>query len=220
MCGKSLASLCRKQFISTLKWFQTSLYGDQEEGYAMFIQTEATPNPATLKFIPGKPVIPGATRDYRKVGETADSPLAKMLFSVSGVAGVFLGHDFITVTKGEGEWQHLKPAILGLIMEHYMSGAPTLTETAGAGADTGEEFFAESDKDIVTTIKELLDTRVRPAVAQDGGDITFHGFKEGIVYLNMKGSCAGCPSSTATLKHGIENLLRHFVPEVSEVRPV
>jgi Fe-S cluster biogenesis protein NfuA len=186
----------------------------------MFIQTEATPNPATLKFIPGKPVIPGATRDYRKVSETDESPLAKMLFSVKGVSGVFLGHDFITVTKGEGEWQHLKPAILGLIMEHYMSGVPTLQETSATVSQDSGEFFDPAHKDIVVTIKELLDTRVRPAVAQDGGDITFHGFKEGIVYLNMKGSCAGCPSSTATLKHGIENLLRHFVPEVMEVRPV
>lgn len=186
----------------------------------MFIQTEATPNPATLKFIPGKPVIPGATRDYRNASETNESPLAKMLFSVNNVSGVFLGHDFITVTKSGGEWQHLKPAILGLIMEHYMSGVPTLEETAASATQDSGEFFEATDKDIVVTIKELLDTRVRPAVAQDGGDITFHGFKEGIVYLNMKGSCAGCPSSTATLKHGIENLLRHFVPEVIEVRPV
>lgn len=184
----------------------------------MFIQTEATPNPATLKFLPGQPVLPGATRDYRSEEEAADSPLAQRLFSVKGVSGVFLGQDFITVSKGQGEWQHLKPAILGLIMDHYLSGAPVVLSTGGAASST--EDFDEADGEVVATIKQLLDTRVRPAVAQDGGDITFHGFKEGVVYLNMKGSCAGCPSSTATLKHGIENLLRHFVPEVNEVRPV
>ena len=186
----------------------------------MFIQTEATPNPATLKFIPGKPVIPGLTRDYRSAEEAADSPLAQRLFGVQNVSGVFLGQDFITVSKSGGEWQHLKPAILGLIMDHYLSGAPVLVGEGAASETMGPEEFDEADGEIVATIKQLLETRVRPAVAQDGGDITFHGFKEGIVYLNMKGSCAGCPSSTATLKHGIENLLRHFVPEVNEVRPV
>ena len=185
----------------------------------MFIQTEATPNPATLKFLPGKPVLPGGTRDYRDPEGAAESPLAQKLFSVQGVSGVFLGQDFITVTKSSSEWQHLKPSILGLIMDHFLSGAPMLLGEQPKDAD-GEEFFEEGDAEIVTTIKQLLDTRVRPAVAQDGGDITFHGFREGVVYLNMKGSCAGCPSSTATLKHGIENLLRHFVPEVSEVRAV
>ncbi len=189
----------------------------------MFIQTEATPNPATLKFLPGKPVLPGSTRDYRTAAEATESPLATALFGIDGVSGVFLGHDFITVSKAAGEWQHLKPAILGLIMDHYLTGAPVIAKGAKAqhaGHAEGEEFFDEKDKEVVATIKDLLDTRVRPAVAQDGGDITFHGFKEGVVYLNMRGSCAGCPSSTATLKHGIENLLRHFVPEVSEVRPV
>ena len=185
----------------------------------MFIQTEATPNPATLKFLPGKPVLPGGTREYRKAADALESPLAEKLFSVAGVSGVFLGHDFITITKGTGEWQHLKPAILGTIMDHYMSGAPIIVGEAAAELQ-GEEFFAEEHGEIVKTIKDLLDSRVRPAVAQDGGDITFKGFKEGVVYLNMKGSCAGCPSSTATLKHGIENLLKHFVPEVSEVRAV
>ena len=136
------------------------------------------------------------------------------------MAGVFLGQDFITVTKSGAEWQHLKPAILGLIMDHYLSGAPVLSGGKPDKAAEGEEFYDEGDAEIVSTIKQLLDTRVRPAVAQDGGDITFHGFREGVVYLNMQGSCAGCPSSTATLKHGIENLLRHFVPEVSEVRAV
>lgn len=186
----------------------------------MFIQTEATPNPATLKFIPGKPVLPGSTREYRAADEADECTLAQQLFTVSGVSGVFLGQDFITVSKRDGDWQHLKPAILGHIMDHYLSNSPMLmgekpVEITGSG-----EFFDDADKAIVGTIKELLETRVRPAVAQDGGDITFHGFKEGVVYLNMKGSCAGCPSSTATLKHGIENLLRHFVPEVTEVRPV
>ena len=184
----------------------------------MFIQTEATPNPATLKFLPGRAVLPGTTRDYRDAAQAEESPLAHRLFSIDGVAGVFLGQDFITVSKSGGDWQHLKPAILGLIMEHYLSGAPVVDS---AGEDVvGVEDFAEADKEIVSTIKELLDTRVRPAVAQDGGDITFQGYREGIVFLNMKGSCSGCPSSTATLKHGIENLLRHFIPEVTEVRPV
>jgi Fe-S cluster biogenesis protein NfuA len=186
----------------------------------MFIQTEATPNPATLKFIPGRPVLPGSTREYRNAEEAAECDLARELLSIDGVTGVFLGQDFITVTKNESEWQHLKPQVLGHIMDHYLSGAPMI-----AGADTAEgkdsgEFFDEADAAIVSTVKELLESRVRPAVAQDGGDITFHGFKQGVVYLNMKGSCAGCPSSTATLKHGIENLLKHFVPEVKEVRPV
>jgi Fe-S cluster biogenesis protein NfuA len=186
----------------------------------MFIQTEATPNPATLKFLPGKPVLPGGTRDYRDADAAAESPLAQKLFSVSGVAGVFLGQDFITVTRSGAEWQHMKPAILGLIMDHYLSGEPVLLGESPSAEAPGDEFFEQSDAEVVSTIKQLLDTRVRPAVAQDGGDITFQGFREGVVFLNMKGSCAGCPSSTATLKHGIENLLRHFVPEVSEVRAV
>ena len=184
----------------------------------MFIQTEATPNPATLKFLPGEPVLPGSTRDYRAASEAEESPLAHRLFAVKGVSGVFLGQDFVTVTKSGGEWQQLKPAILGLIMEHYLSGAPVLT---GVSQEViGKEDFDAADQQIVATIKELLETRVRPAVAQDGGDITFNGYRDGVVFLNMKGSCSGCPSSTATLKHGIENLLRHFVPEVTEVRPV
>jgi Fe-S cluster biogenesis protein NfuA len=185
----------------------------------MFIQTEATPNPATLKFIPGRPVLPGSTREYLSADEAAECGLAAHLLGVDGISGVFLGQDFITVTKTKSEWQHLKPVILGHIMDHYLSGAPMLSSGEGEDA-VGSEFFDEADASIVNTVKELLDSRVRPAVAQDGGDITFHGFKEGVVYLNMKGSCAGCPSSTATLKHGIENLLKHFVPEVKEVRPV
>src|SRR5262249_39545104 len=150
--------------------------------------------------------------------EAQESPLAQRLFTIKGVTGVFLGQDFVTVTKGEGEWQHLKPAVLGLIMEHYLAGAPVLA-TASQEKISAEDFDA-GDQEIVATIKELLETRVRPAVAQDGGDITFHGYRDGVVELNMKGSCSGCPSSTATLKHGIENLLRHFIPEVTEVRPV
>lgn len=187
----------------------------------MFIQTEATPNPATLKFMPGKPVLPGGTRDYRSADEAEECRLAQELFSIDGVTGVFLGHDFITVSKSKGEWQQLKPSILGHIMDHYLSGAPMLAgeKPTAAGAEDGE-FYDEEDAPLVGTVKELLESRVRPAVAQDGGDITFHGYRDGVVFLNMKGSCAGCPSSTATLKNGIENLLRHFVPEVKEVRAV
>ena len=186
----------------------------------MFIQTEATPNPATLKFLPGRTVLPTGTLDMRDTAEAAQSPLAERLFGIAGVGGVFFGTDFITVTKGAGEWQQLKPAILGAIMEHFMSGAPLVKEGEAAPTSAGDEFFDSSDADTVATIKELIETRVRPAVANDGGDITFRGYKDGIVYLNMKGSCAGCPSSTATLKHGIQNLLRHFVPDVQEVRPI
>jgi Fe-S cluster biogenesis protein NfuA len=184
----------------------------------MFIQTEPTPNPATLKFIPGKAVLGDGTVDYRSKAEAADSPLAARLFEIEGVAGVFLGSDFISVTKGDTEWPHIRPAILGAIMEHYMSGAPAV---GGAGADDGlDEQYDPKDEDTVRTIKELLDTRVRPAVANDGGDITFYGFRDGVVYLHMRGACSGCPSSTATLRHGIENLLRHFCPDVREVQPV
>ena len=187
----------------------------------MFIQTEATPNPATLKFIPGKPVMGTSAADFRGADEAKGSPLAARLFEIDGVTGVFLGSDFISVTKGQPEWQHLKPAILGAIMEHYLSGAPMVE-----GADTGDdddaeaEFYDPADAEIVGTIKELIETRVRPAVANDGGDIIFRGFKDGIVFLHMRGACAGCPSSTATLRGGIENLLRHFCPEVQEVRPM
>lgn len=186
----------------------------------MFIQTEATPNPSTLKFIPGREVLHSGSRDFRdREAAGRASPLAARIFEVEGVEGVFLGGDFISVTKGDGEWQHLKPALLGAIMEHYMSGAPAVTDAPEAEA-AGEGDYSSEDGEIVETIKELLDTRVRPAVAQDGGDIVFHGYKEGVVYLHMRGACAGCPSSTATLRHGIENLLRHFIPEVQEVRPV
>ncbi|WP_336279583.1 NifU family protein [Bartonella sp. CB175] len=184
----------------------------------MFIQTETTPNPATLKFLPGRVVLPQGVLEFYSQEETANtSPLAAKLFNIPNVKGVFLGYDFITITKKDGEWQHLKPAILGTIMEHFLSGAPVITTDAATKAQTNalnEEFYDEKDAETVLIIKELLETRVRPAVANDGGDITFRGFENGIVYLNMRGACAGCPSSTATLKYGIENLLRHFIPEV------
>jgi Fe-S cluster biogenesis protein NfuA len=191
----------------------------------MFIQTEATPNPATLKFLPGKEVLREGTADFRDAGSAAAaSPLAGKLFSIAGVTGVFFGYDFVTVTKDDSlEWQHLKPAILGAIMEHFMSGAPVMSSAEQEIADSADhaaEFYDKADEEIVVTIKELLETRVRPAVAQDGGDITFRGYENGTVFLHMKGACAGCPSSTATLKHGIQNLLRHFVPEVQQVEQI
>ena len=186
----------------------------------MFIQTETTPNPATLKFLPGRTVLATGTLEMRDRSEAANSPLAERLFDVANVSGVFLGSDFITVTKSDGEWPQLKPAILGVIMEHFMSGAPVVVDEASAETSESGEFFDDNDADTVATIKELIETRVRPAVANDGGDITFRGYRDGVVYLAMKGSCSGCPSSTATLKHGIQNLLRHFVPDVTEVRPI
>ncbi|MCC0015997.1 MAG: NifU family protein [Rhodobiaceae bacterium] len=185
----------------------------------MFIQTETTPNPATLKFLPGRPVLPGDTLEMRSDTDAEVSPLAQALFAVDGVTGVFYGSDFIAVTKGDVDWQHIKPAVLGVIMEHFMSGVPLIVgDQPEMAAD--EEFFDAADAGTVETIKELLETRVRPAVAHDGGDITFRGFRDGVVYLHMRGACAGCPSSTATLKNGIQNLLRHFLPDVQEVRPV
>ena len=185
----------------------------------MFIQTEATPNPATLKFLPGRDVLVGEPRDFRSAETAAVSPLASGLFSIPGVTGVFLGSDFVSVSKDATEWNHLKPAILGVIMEHFLSGKPVLDEAGELAAET-EEFFDETDTETVEVIKELISTRVRPAVAMDGGDITFKGFKDGTVYLHMQGACSGCPSSTATLKSGIENLLRHFVPGVEAVQQV
>jgi len=184
----------------------------------MFIQTEATPNPATLKFLPGRIVLGSGTAEFKNPEEARSSPLAERLFDVPGVSGVFFGNDFVAVTKSEGEWPHIKPAILGAIMEHFMAGVPVMV--GEPAAETEGEFFDEDDAETVETIKELIETRVRPAVAQDGGDITFRGFRDGVVFLNMRGACAGCPSSTATLKHGIENLLRHFVPEVREIQEV
>ena len=188
----------------------------------MFIQTEATPNPATLKFLPGRDVVPGEPRDFRSVDAAAASPLATGLFAIEGVTGVFLGSDFISVTKDETNWAHIKPAILGVIMDHFLSGKPVILDGQPAVADLNEvdEFFEEEDKETVEVIKELLATRVRPAVAMDGGDIIFKGFQAGTVFLHMQGACSGCPSSTATLKSGIENLLRHFVPGVEAVQQV
>jgi Fe-S cluster biogenesis protein NfuA len=185
----------------------------------MFIQTESTPNPATLKFLPGLTVLETGTADFPSADAAESSPLARRIFAVDQVKGVFFGTDFVTVTKSDtAEWDHVKPAILGAIMEHFQSGAPVMegeAQPAGGHAEHDGE-----DGEIVGQIKTLLDTRVRPAVAQDGGDITFHGFDRGVVYLHMQGACAGCPSSTLTLKMGIENLLRHYIPEVQEVRPV
>lgn len=182
----------------------------------MFIQTEVTPNPATLKFLPGRAVMEEGTFEARDAAEAERSPLAKALMGLPGVGGVFFANDFISVTKTEGEWQHLRPAVLGVVTEFYLSGAPLL-ETVGADAVTTGEFFEAKDAETVEAIKELIETRVRPAVAGDGGDIIFKGFREGIVYLKMKGACSGCPSSTATLRHGIENLLKHFLPDVQAV---
>lgn len=182
----------------------------------MFIQTEATPNPASMKFLPGRPVMETGVVDFTEAAAAAEaSPLARRLFAVEGVAGVYLGRDFITVTKVESEeWHALKAPVLGAIMEHFMSGEPVvIAGSVDEPVDAGDE-----DDEVVRQIKELIDTRVRPAVAQDGGDIVFHGFERGVVYLHMRGACSGCPSSIVTLKNGIENLLKYYVPEVSEVR--
>ena len=185
----------------------------------MFIQTEQTPNPATLKFIPGQAVLADGTVDFRSADEAAGkSPLAERLFRIDDVSGVFLGADFISVTKSDAaEWPLLKPAILGVIMEHFTAGNAIMTEGA---SNEAEEDYNEEDAEVVSQIKELLETRVRPVVAQDGGDIVFHGFQRGVVLLQMRGACGNCPSSTMTLKNGIENMLRHYVPEVTEVRAV
>jgi Fe-S cluster biogenesis protein NfuA len=183
----------------------------------MFIQTEQTPNPATLKFLPGREVMNRGVADFTTPADAKASPLARRVFAVEGVTGVFFGTDFITVTKAaDQDWYALKPAVLGAIMEHYLSGDPVLEPQAQAQ----EEGGGDEDDEIVKQIRELIDTRVRPAVAQDGGDIIVRGFERGIVYLHMRGACSGCPSSTITLKNGIENLLRYYVPEVVEVRPV
>ena len=182
----------------------------------MFIQTEQTPNPATLKFLPGRAVMPEGTASFATQEEAEQSPLAARLFEIEGVTGVFFGNDFISVSKiEEREWFLLKPSILGVIMEHFVSGQPLLT----GDSDSGHADHGDGDE-VSSQIKELLDTRVRPAVAQDGGDIVFQGFERGVVYLRMQGACSGCPSSTATLKMGIENMLRHYIPEVVEVRAV
>ncbi|HKT16897.1 MAG TPA: NifU family protein [Stellaceae bacterium] len=183
----------------------------------MFIETETTPNPATLKFLPGRAVMASGTANFVDADAATRSPLAQRLFELGGVGGVFFGADFVTVTKDEdASWQQLKPLILGAIMEHFTSGRPLLLHSEAPVP----EAAAEEDDEVVTQIKELIETRVRPAVAQDGGDIIFEAYAEGVVYLQMHGSCSGCPSSTATLKAGIENMLRHYIPEVVEVRAV
>lgn len=183
----------------------------------MFIQTESTPNPATLKFLPGQSVLGSGTADFTNPEAASASPLARRLFAVPGVEAVFLGGDFVTVTKADdADWTALKPALLGAIAEHFQSG-DVAVEGEQADAHAAHDG---PDSEIVGQIKELLDTRVRPAVAQDGGDIIFHGFDRGVVYLHMQGACAGCPSSTLTLKMGIENLLKHYIPQVTEVRAV
>ncbi len=181
----------------------------------MFIQTADTPNPATLKFLPGQKVLDQGSRDFKTAAEAKNAPLAKTLFAVPGVAAVFLGTDFITVTKdADKDWSTLKVHVLAAIMDHFLSGLPAVMETEAAPT------AATSDSDTVKQIRDMLDTRIRPAVAQDGGDIIFDRFEDGVVYLQMQGSCSGCPSSTATLKSGIENMLRHYIPEVKEVRQV
>ena len=180
----------------------------------MFIQTEATPNPATIKFLPGQDVSTQGLKDYKAVDEAVNSPLAQRLFGLQGVVGVFLGPDFISVSKADDtDWNMLKPMVLAAVMEHFSTGQPVLLEEEKSAGD-------EDDDEIVVQIKELLETRVRPMVMMDGGDIAFERFDDGIVYLQMRGACAGCPSSTMTLKSGIESMLKHFVPEVLEVRPV
>ena len=185
----------------------------------MFIQTEQTQNPKTLKFLPGKVVMDEGTAFFQNVDEASNSPFAKRLFKVEGVEGVFSGSDFVTITKSDKfDWQTMKPLILGSIMDHYNSEDSTINELEKKENTSLKEN--ENDTDIVNQIIELLDTRVRPAVAMDGGDIIYDSFKDGIVYLHMQGACSGCPSSTATLKMGIENMLKHYVPEVQEVRPV
>ena len=183
----------------------------------MFIETEGTPNPATLKFLPGVDVMGVGTADFASEDAATRSPLASAIFALPGVTRVFLGGDFITVTKSEDEnWSALKPSVLGVVMDHFVAGRPVIE---GAGDEAAEDVLPE-DQEIVDAIKELLDTRVRPAVASDGGDIVFRGYRDGVVRLHMQGACSGCPSSSATLKHGIENMLRHYVPEVRTVEQV
>jgi Fe-S cluster biogenesis protein NfuA len=182
----------------------------------MFIQTETTPNPASLKFLPGRDVLGAGTADFRDAAQAKISPLAAKLFAIDGVTGVFLGSDFVTITKqADHEWPHMKPAILGAVMEHFLSGQPVMAAEAAEEADVGA-----GDGAVAAQIRELIDTRVRPAVAQDGGDIIFKGYDKGIVLLQMRGACSGCPSSTATLRNGIENMLRHYIPEIVEVRQI
>jgi Fe-S cluster biogenesis protein NfuA len=189
----------------------------------MFIETETTPNPATLKFLPGQEVMPAGTRDFRDEDDAAASPLASALFDLGDVTGVFFGRDFISVTAAPGvEWAGLKPQVVAMLLDHFVTGAPLFHAASASGitvpAEDADVDDDPADADIVAQIKELIETRVRPAVANDGGDIVYRGFREGVVYLAMQGACSGCPSSTATLKNGIETLLKHYVPEVTEVR--
>ena len=190
----------------------------------MFIETETTPNPATLKFLPGQEVMAASTREFTDEDQAEASPLAAALFSLGDVAGVFFGRDFISVTAGEGvDWSALKPQVVAILLDHFASGAPLFAATGASGfsvpAEADDDLGDDpADADIIAQIKELIETRVRPAVANDGGDIIYRGFREGVVYLSMQGACSGCPSSSATLKQGIEGLLKHYVPEVSEVR--
>lgn len=191
---------------------------------AMYIETETTPNPATLKFLPGREVMPAGTREFTNEDEAAASPLASALFDLGDVTGVFFGRNFISVTAAPGvEWHGLKPQVVAMLLDHFVSEAPLFAagpSAAGISVPAEDEDFGDdpADADIVAQIKELIETRVRPAVANDGGDIVYRGFREGVVYLTMQGACSGCPSSSATLKNGIENLLKHYVPEVNEVR--
>jgi Fe-S cluster biogenesis protein NfuA len=187
----------------------------------MLIETETTPNPATLKFLPGQIVMEGGTRDFADPEEAEASPLADALFGLGDVEGVFFGRDFVSVTAAPGsDWSDLKPQVLGLLLDHFSSNAPLFRPGSAAGIEIPAETFTDdpADADIVAQIRELIETRVRPAVARDGGDIVYRGFDRGTVYLAMHGACSGCPSSTATLKQGIETLLKHYVPEVTEVR--
>lgn len=190
----------------------------------MFIETETTPNPATLKFLPGQEVMPAGTRDFRDDEDAAASPLAEALFSLGDVTGVFFGSNFVSVTAGPGtDWSALKPQVVAILLDHFVSQIPLFHAPSAGGIAVPAEDEADygddpADADVVAQIKELLETRIRPAVANDGGDIAYRGFRGGVVYLSMQGACSGCPSSTATLKQGIEGLLKHYVPEVSEVR--
>lgn len=184
----------------------------------MFIQTEETPNPETLKFLPGQAIMKQGNAEFKSQEDAVDAPLAMRLFQMQGVENVFFGSDFVSISKAsDTDWSMLKPMILAALMEHLSTGQPIINDNYNVAGHADDE---EDDDELTMQIKELLDTRVRPMVAQDGGDITFESFEDGIVYLKMRGACAGCPSSTATLKSGIENMLRHFVPEVTEVRAV
>lgn len=189
----------------------------------MYIETEITPNPATLKFLPGQPVMAAGTREFTTPEDAAASPLAEALFDLGDVTGVFFGREFISVTAAPGvSWTDLKPQVVAMLLDHFVSGAPLFAgaDASGIAVPADDENFGddEADADVIAQIKDLIETRVRPAVANDGGDIIYRGFREGVVYLTMQGACAGCPSSSATLKQGIETLLKHYVPEVSEVR--